>query len=46
LKISSLEGKITSDNSVLIIEAFVAIISLQALGFTSQIIKAEGRASF
>ena len=36
LQISSLEDKITSENPVRFIEAFVENISLQALGFTTQ----------
>ena len=46
LQISSLEDKIALDNSVRFIEAFVKYISLEALGFTVQIIKSEGRPSF
>jgi len=45
LKISSLEYKITTDNPVRFIEAFVENMSLQALGFTAQTIKTEGRPS-
>jgi len=45
LQISSLEDKITSDNLIRFIEAFVENISLQALGFTAQTIKTEGRLS-
>ena len=36
LQMSSLEEKITTENSVRFIEAFVENISLQALGFTTQ----------
>jgi len=45
LQISNLEDKITSDNSVRFIEAFVENISLQMFGFTAQTIKSEGRPS-
>jgi len=46
LQISSLEDKIALNNSVRFIEAFVEYISLEALGFTVQTIKSEGRRSF
>jgi transposase len=46
LQISSLEDKIASDNPIRFIEAFVEHISLEALGFTVQTIKSEGRPSF
>ena len=46
LQISSLEDKIALDNPVRFIEAFVEYISLEALGFTVQTIKSEGRPSF
>ena len=46
LKISSLKDKIALDNPVRFIEAFVEYISLEALGFTVQTIKSEGRPSF
>ena len=46
IQISSLEDKITSENPVRFIEAFVENISLQALGFTTQTIKTQGRPSF
>ena len=46
LQISSLEDKIALDNLVRFIEAFVEYISLEALGFTVQTIKSEGRRSF
>ena len=36
IQISSLEDKITSENPVRFIEAFIENISLQALGFTNQ----------
>ena len=46
LQISNLEDKIALDNPVCFIEAFVKNISLEALGFTVQTIKSEGRSSF
>ena len=46
LQISSLEDKIALDNPVRFIEVFVEYISLEALGFTVQTIKSEGRPSF
>jgi transposase len=46
LQISSLEDKITLDNPVRFIEAFVEKISLEVLGFTTRILKSEGRPSF
>ena len=46
LQISSLEDKITLDNPVRCIEAFIEYISLETLGFTVQTIKSEGRPSF
>lgn len=46
LQISSLEDKIALDNPVRFIEAFAENISLEALGFTVQTIKTEGRPSF
>lgn len=46
LQIISLEDKIALDNPVRFIEAFVECISLEALGFTVQTIKSEGRPSF
>jgi len=45
LQISSLEDKITTDNPIRFIEAFVEIISLESVGFTIQTIKSEGRPS-
>jgi HJR/Mrr/RecB family endonuclease len=45
LQISSLEDKIASDNPIRFIEVFVEHISLEALGFTVQTIKSEGRPS-
>jgi len=46
LQISILDNKIALDNPVRFIEAFVEYISLEALGFTMQTIKSEGRPSF
>jgi hypothetical protein len=50
LQISSLEDKIATDNppdaSGRFIEVFVYHSSLEALGFTVQTIKSEGRPSF
>ena len=46
LQISSLEDKIALYNPVRFIEAFVEHISLEALGFTVQTIKSEGRPNF
>jgi transposase len=46
LQISSLEDRISPENPVRFIEAFVEHISLQALGFTVKTIKTEGRPSF
>ena len=46
LQISSLEDRISPENPVRFIEAFVEYISLQALGFTVKTIKTEGRPSF
>ncbi|MFN3785182.1 MAG: transposase, partial [Spirosomataceae bacterium] len=46
LQLSSLEDKITLDNPVRFIEAFVEHISLELLGFTTRILKSEGRPSF
>ena len=45
LQISSLEDKIALYNPVHFIKAFVEYISLEALGFTLQTIKSEGRPS-
>ncbi|WP_225556580.1 IS1182 family transposase [Flavobacterium columnare] len=46
LPVSSLEDKITSDNPVRFIDAFVEHIDLQKVGFTAVILKKEGRPSF
>ena len=45
-QISSLEDKIALDNPVRFIEAFAKCILIEALGFTVQTIKSEGRPSF
>jgi hypothetical protein len=42
LQLSSLEDKITLDNPVRFIEAFVEHISLEVLGFTTRILKSDG----
>jgi len=41
LKISSLEDKITSDNPIRFIEAFIENISLKSVGFIIQTIKVK-----
>ena len=46
LQISSLEDKIALYNPVRFIEAFTECILIEALGFTVQTIKSEGRPSF
>lgn len=46
LQISSLEDKITLDNPIRFIEAFVEHLSIEKLGFTTRILKSEGRPSF
>ncbi len=46
LHASSLEDKITSENPVRFIDAFVEHIDLQKVGFTAVILKKEGRPSF
>ena len=46
LQISSLEGEIALYNPVRFIEAFTECILIEALGFTVQTIKSEGRPSF
>nr|WP_235819427.1 transposase [Flavobacterium oreochromis] len=46
LHLSSLEDKITSDNPVRFIDAFVQYIDLQKVGFTPVVLKSEGRPSF
>ena len=43
---SSLEDTILPDNPVRFIDAFVEVLSLRAMGFTVQTIKAEGRLSY
>ncbi len=43
---SSLEDTILPDNPVRFIDAFVAALSLEALGFSVKTIKTEGRPSF
>ena len=45
LQISSLEDKIALYNPVRFIEAFTECILIEALGFTVQTIKSEGRPS-
>jgi transposase len=42
----SLEDKITSDNPVRFIDAFVGIIDLQKIEFEPRVLKTEGRPSF
>lgn len=46
LQIISLEDKISLDNPIRFIEAFVDNISLEKLGFIAKTIKSEGRPSF
>jgi hypothetical protein len=46
LQMSSLEDKITADNQVRFIEAFVHHIDAIKLGFHSKVLKTEGRPSF
>lgn len=46
LQMSSLEDKITADNPVRFIEAFVHYIDAVKLGFQSKVLKTEGRPSF
>ncbi|WP_240665141.1 transposase [Flavobacterium columnare] len=46
LHVSSLEDKITSENPVRFIDAFVESIDLEKVGFTEVILKKEGRPSF
>ena len=43
---SSLEDTISSENPIRFIDAFVGALSLEALGFSVQTIKIEGRPSF
>ena len=46
LQIVSLEDKISSDNPVRFIDAFVGYIELEKIGFIPKILKPEGRPSF
>lgn len=46
LQMSSLEDKITQDNPVRFIDAFVRVIDIEKIGFQSKILKTEGRPSF
>lgn len=46
LQIVSLEDKISSDNPVRFIDAFVGYIELEKIGFSPKILKTEGRPSF
>ncbi|WP_235604496.1 transposase [Flavobacterium covae] len=46
LHVSSLEDKITSENPVRFIDAFVEHIDFQKVGFTPVVLKSEGRPSF
>jgi len=46
LQMSSLEDKITQDNPVRFIDAFVRVIDIEKIGFQSKILKNEGRPSF
>lgn len=46
LQMGSLEDKITADNPVRFIEAFVHYIDTVKLGFQSKVLKTEGRPSF
>ena len=46
LQLSSLEDKITADNPVRFIDAFVKVIDLKKIGFPSKVLKKEGRPSF
>ena len=46
LQIVSLEDKITLDNSVRFIDAFVSVIDLIKIGFEPKILKSEGRPSY
>ncbi|CAM4003305.1 Transposase [Flavobacterium branchiophilum] len=43
LQMGSLEDKITADNSVRFIDAFVGVINLEKLGFQLKTMKKEGR---
>lgn len=46
LQMGSLEDKITSDNPVRFIDAFVGLIDLKKIGFEPRVLKTEGRPSF
>ncbi len=46
LQIVSLEVKITPDNSVRFIDAFVNHFDLNIVGFESKVLKSDGRPSF
>ena len=46
LQMISLEDKITADNPIRFIDAFVNTIDLQKMGFSTRVLKAEGRPSF
>ena len=46
MRISSLEEAISVDNQVRFIDAFVAFLELEKLGFTTYSIKSEGRPSY
>ncbi len=46
LQMISLEDKITADNPIRFIDAFVNTIDLQKIGFISRVLKKEGRPSF
>lgn len=46
LQMGSLEDKITSDNPVRFIEAFVSFIDLKKVGFEPRVLKTQGRPSF
>ncbi len=44
LQMSSLEDKISTDNPVRFIEAFVNVIDFEQVGFQSKFLQKEGRA--
>lgn len=46
IRFSSLEDPITADNQVRFVDAFVAFLDLEKLGFIANSIKAEGRPSY
>jgi transposase len=46
LQMSSLEDKITADNPVRFIDAFVNFINIEKIGFKPNVLKTEGRPSF